>query len=232
MSNRTNTLYRNGVQQFTKIPPLAKGGWGDFPINSFMYYVVIIVVFLCATTAPAADIYCFDDGETRYFTNTPGPGRTKVRLPLAGLKKQKAYGYKSMPVSYKTTYEPVIASAGKLYDVDPDIIRAVIKAESNYNERAVSPKGALGLMQLMPGTARDMGVGDVFDPEQNIHGGVRYLSELLGALNQDLPLALAAYNAGPARVFVQKKIPPIRETRSYVERVLGLYRNLKERNTL
>lgn len=116
--------------------------------------------------------------------------------------------------------------------MDPDIIRAVITAESNYNEQAVSPKGALGLMQLMPMTAREMGVEDAFDPVQNIYGGVRYLSGLLDTLNDDLPLALAAYNAGPSRVLEQKRIPPIPETLSYVERVLNLYRNFKGRNAL
>ncbi len=109
-------------------------------------------------------------------------------------------------------------------DLDPDLIRAVIKAESNFNPQAVSRKGALGLMQLMPLTARDMGVADPFDPEENIHGGARYLYELLRMSGQNLLWALAAYNAGPARV-AQKGIPE--ETRNYVKTVLSHYRKYK-----
>ena len=178
----------------------------------------------------AAEIYCFrDNGGVNYYTNVPGPGRTKVRLPLIGEKRHKA---KLNPDRGDETYEPVISSASRYFVVDADIVRAVIKAESNYNPRAVSPKGAMGLMQLMPDTAREMGVADLFDPEANIHGGVKYLSQLLGLLNGDLPLVLAAYNAGPLRVVGKNRIPPIPETRNYVERVLKYYKNLKGRNTL
>jgi len=175
-------------------------------------------------------VYCFqDNGGAKYYTNAPGPGRTKVRLPLGGGKGNKV---KFNPGRQNETYEPAISYASQIFSVDSDIVRAVIKAESNYNPRAVSPKGAMGLMQLMPGTAREMGVADPFDPEANIHGGVRYLSQLLELLNGDIPLVLAAYNAGPLRVVGKNRIPQIPETRNYVEKVLKYYNYLKGRNAL
>jgi soluble lytic murein transglycosylase-like protein len=123
-------------------------------------------------------------------------------------------------------YEPMIITASQRYSVDPNLVRAVIKAESNFNHRAVSPKGAMGLMQLMPETAQKMAVANPFNPEENIHGGVRYLSELLQLLDRNLPLALAAYNAGPERVIGRNEIPSIEETRNYVQRVIMYYKNL------
>ena len=195
----------------------------------------ILLLSLFAAFGPAAamaDIYAFrGDGGVVYYTNVPGKGRFKVRLPLRG-EKEKARArakkeHKTMQVAsdhQKLTYEPVITTAGELFAVDPDLIRAVIKAESNFNPWAVSHKGAAGLMQLMPGTAEDLGVADPFDPVENIHGGTKYLSQLLDALNGNLPLALAAYNAGPLRVIEKNRIPPIPETRDYVARVLRYYK--------
>jgi hypothetical protein len=187
--------------------------------------------FLAASgSVPAmADVYMFrDDGGSVYFTNVPGAGRFKVRLPLkeetAGVKKNlKAVARQIAPDTTKLVYEPVIATAGELFAVDPHLIRAVIKAESNFNPQAVSLKGASGLMQLMPATAEDLGVADPFDPVENILGGTKYLSRLLDALDGNLPLALAAYNAGPLRVIGKNRIPHIPETRDYVERVLRYY---------
>ena len=124
-------------------------------------------------------------------------------------------------------YEPLIVQASTKYSVDPDIVRAVIKVESNFNNHAVSPKGAQGLMQLMPQTARELGVADPFEPESNIHGGVLYLSRLLDTLNGNLALSLAAYNAGLERVIARKEIPAISETRNYVKQVMSQYSKLK-----
>jgi soluble lytic murein transglycosylase-like protein len=181
-------------------------------------------------TAITQDVYTFtEEGGATYFTNTPGPGRTKVRLPLLKKRSQiKKDRSRYAALHNRKDYEPAITEASRLYAVDPDLVKAVIKAESNYNSRAVSHKGASGLMQLMPGTARDMNVTDPFDPVANIHGGVRYLSQLLDVLKGDLPLALAAYNAGPARVIGSNRIPAIRETRNYVEKVLNYYQDLKD----
>jgi hypothetical protein len=202
-------------------------------INVFL----LVCITLFTTISVQADVYIFrDEAGKMYFTNLSGEGRVKVHLPLKKeIKKIKNSKSKTKDFSvdkHSVAFDRAIASASELFAVDPDIIRAVIKAESNFNPYAVSPKGALGLMQLMPGTAHEMNVMDPFDPVENIHGGARYLRQLLEFLNGDLPLALAAYNAGPSMVVWQNRIPPIRETRDYVERVLNYYKCLKERNSL
>jgi soluble lytic murein transglycosylase-like protein len=104
--------------------------------------------------------------------------------------------------------------------LDPDLVNSVIKAESGFNTRAVSPKGARGLMQLMPGTASQLGVPNAFDPQANVEGGTKYLRELLERYNFDLVKALAAYNAGPQRVEHFGGVPPYYETRAYVARIV------------
>ena len=188
---------------------------------------LFFLVFLFFASASAADFYYFTDEEgITYYTNIPGNGRAKISLPI---KKPIS---KSLPTTSldKEAYEPFITSASKRFAVDPDLVRAVIKAESNFNSQAVSPKGALGLMQLMPFTAKEMSVANPFDPEENIHGGVRYLSELLQLLNKNLTLALAAYNAGPERVIGRNEIPPIEETKNYVERVMEYYKGFKRKS--
>jgi hypothetical protein len=114
----------------------------------------------------------------------------------------------------------VVNRASGRYRLDPDLVTSVIKAESGFNVRAVSPKGAQGLMQLMPGTASRLGVPNAFDPQANVEGGARYLRELLEHYNFDLVKALAAYNAGPQRVEQYGGVPPYYETRAYVARVV------------
>ncbi len=121
----------------------------------------------------------------------------------------------------------LVRSAGETHGLDPDLIESVIRVESAGNPRAVSPKGASGLMQLMPETARELRVRDVFDPAQNVEGGTRYLRQLLDLYDHDLALALAAYNAGPQKVAVYKGIPPYRETRNYVSRVIRAFNKKK-----
>ncbi|MBI4644675.1 MAG: lytic transglycosylase domain-containing protein [Deltaproteobacteria bacterium] len=119
--------------------------------------------------------------------------------------------------------ERLISKYSQQYRVDPSLIRAVMRHESGYNSQAVSPKGAQGLMQLMPGTAALMGVQDPFDPEQNIAGGVGYLRRCLDRFQHNVPLAVAAYNAGPEAVAKYHTIPPYSETQSFVQNVLGTY---------
>jgi len=114
----------------------------------------------------------------------------------------------------------VVNQASGRYRLDPDLVNSVIKAESGFNVRAVSPKGAQGLMQLMPGTATQLGVPNAFDPEANVDGGTKYLRELLERYNFDLVKALAAYNAGPQRVEQYGGVPPYYETRAYVARIV------------
>ncbi len=121
----------------------------------------------------------------------------------------------------------IVHEASTKHGVDSDFIRSVIKQESAGNARAVSPAGARGLMQLMPGTASQLGVNDSFSPEQNVHGGTRYLRELLERYNGDAVKALAAYNAGPKAVDRYKGMPPYSETRQYVQRVILDYNKSK-----
>ncbi len=125
------------------------------------------------------------------------------------------------------TLNRYIQLAARYHQVDPLLIKAVIKAESNFDPNAISSKGAQGLMQLMPGTARDLEVDDPFDPMQNIYGGTKYLRYLLDNFNGNVELSLAAYNAGPGRVAPRGVIPDIPETRDYVAKVLENYRSYK-----
>jgi soluble lytic murein transglycosylase-like protein len=119
-----------------------------------------------------------------------------------------------------TSYASLIDEHARRHDVRPDLVRAVIQVESAFNPTAVSPKGAMGLMQLMPATARSLGVGNPFDPRQNVRAGVAYLRQLLDRYDNDEALALAAYNAGPGAVDrYNQSVPPYRETRAYVARI-------------
>jgi soluble lytic murein transglycosylase-like protein len=120
-----------------------------------------------------------------------------------------------------------IRDAAQLYQIPEELVRAVIAVESGFSPRAVSPANAKGLMQLMPATAQRMQVDDIFDPRQNIYGGVRYLRILANLFNGDLALTVAAYNAGEGAVLRYGGIPPYRETEDYVTRVVGLYRKYR-----
>jgi soluble lytic murein transglycosylase-like protein len=131
-----------------------------------------------------------------------------------------------------TEFADNISQASQLYNVDPAFVRAVIHAESAFNPLARSRKGAVGLMQLMPATAQDMGVRNLSDPKQNIHGGVKYLAKLLQNFNGDKTLAAAAYNAGPTAVTRYNGIPPFEETRTYVKRVNILSQRYKNQMLL
>lgn len=127
-------------------------------------------------------------------------------------------------------FDRLIAEAATTYGVDVDLIRAVIKAESNFNPRARSPVGAEGLMQLMPALQQDFGITDPFDPRQNVMGGVRYLAKLLDMHGGNVALALASYNAGPGNVARYGGIPPFRETRNYVRKIQGFLTSMTADN--
>lgn len=180
-------------------------------------------------TMPAsarADIYRYEDPDgTLHFTDAPTDKRFKVFM--RDIKKDKKLrtafklpGYARNPAEF----EPIIESCSLQYGVDKSLVKAVIHAESGYNPGAISPKGAQGLMQLMPKTAQGLKVADCFNPQDNIRGGVRYLKFLLDTFKGDESLALAAYNAGMGNVAKYGGIPPFPETRSYVSKVLS-YRN-------
>lgn len=125
-------------------------------------------------------------------------------------------------------YHSIIIEAANRYQVDPAIVKAIIMAESSYNPKAVSKKGAKGLMQLMPKTAAELGVKDSFNPVYNINGGVRYYKKMLNQFNGDVKLALAAYNAGSRKVKKYQGIPPFKATRYYIKKVFKYYQYYKK----
>ena len=125
-------------------------------------------------------------------------------------------------------YHDIIIEASRRHKVDPAIVKAIIMAESSYNPKAVSKRGAMGLMQLMPITAKEMGVENIFDPEHNINGGVRYYKRLLKRYRGDVHLALAAYNAGSENVKKYRGVPPFKAPRYYIRKVIKYYRQYKK----
>lgn len=127
--------------------------------------------------------------------------------------------------SSRRTYDPVIRKVAKKHGIEPELIHAIIRAESNYESTAVSPKGAIGLMQLMPTTGKAYGVNDFVDPEENIEGGTKYLKDLIKLYQGKTSLVLAAYNAGQEAVKRYKGIPPYPETRNYIKRIQSGYKN-------
>jgi soluble lytic murein transglycosylase-like protein len=151
-----------------------------------------------------------------------GPRLAGICLLLAGAALSAA----EVPQSPgRRTYDPVVRKVAKRHGIEADLIHAIIRAESNYESTAVSPKGARGLMQLMPDTARAYGVSDFFDPEQNIEGGTKYLKDLIKLYGGKTGLVLAAYNAGQEAVKKYKGIPPYPETREYIKRIQAGYKN-------
>ena len=158
----------------------------------------------------------------------PPPANSRASIPApSGPAKFGSAKSGSAKFGPAPALDQVVNTASATYHLDPDLVNSVIHAESGFNSRAVSPKGARGLMQLMPGTANQLGVNDVFDPQANVTGGSRYLRELLERYDFDLVKALAAYNAGPDRVEQYRGVPPFRETRTYVSRIVHEY-NIKK----
>lgn len=195
-------------------------------IRSLSIIMVITGLVLIVQTASASSLYlCRDARGKKFYSNMPESGRcisySTRKLGSISLSG-KWPGYSSS--SYKNVrYHKQIDYWGKRYNIDPNLIKAIIRAESGFDRYAVSKKGAQGLMQLMPDTAREMRVSDPFNPEQNIAGGVRYLRKLLKMFNGNLVLSLAAYNAGPGQVKRAGGVPRITETRRYIQRVLNYY---------
>jgi soluble lytic murein transglycosylase-like protein len=185
---------------------------------------------LCAAgPARAERIYQYTDSSgVTVFTNiAPGAAKKAYRV-----QDKEGVARLSAPAEVVarrdvSTFDAVIAEACGLYKIPAALARAIIAAESNFDPKAVSPKGALGLMQLMPETAAAMFVEDAFDPKQNIHGGIRYLRILANMFEGDMVRIVAAYNAGPDAVRRAGGIPEIAETQEYVRRVIRLYFSFK-----
>ncbi len=167
----------------------------------------------------------------RYILHLKG-GVAEVPLnEIVGIEPEDIFEPIEMPLTDKTPFERVIRAAAQRYDIDADLIHCVIAVESNFNPKAVSFKKASGLMQLLPQTAAQYGVKNIFDPEENVNAGTRYLKELL-AKYHDLTLALAAYNAGPERVDQYgRRVPPYLETMKYVQRIAKSYAKIKSQTT-
>ncbi|MFA5240783.1 MAG: lytic transglycosylase domain-containing protein [Sulfuricella sp.] len=182
-----------------------------------------------------ADIYAYTaaDGSVS-LSNVPADSR--FRTFVFERNRADAPAFTSAPARQpliragKVRFERMVEEVARAHGLEGALLHAVISVESQYNPRAVSRKGAAGLMQLMPATARRYGVSDSFDPAQNLHGGAKYLRDLLTLFNSDMSLALAAYNAGENAVIRHgNRIPPFRETRNYVPRVLDYYRQYRVR---
>jgi Transglycosylase SLT domain len=168
-------------------------------------------------TADGASFVDVPTAEIEHFEAAPEIPASGSRLSASGALTPRTHGF-TQPGPLNL--DDVVQSASGRYRLDPDLVNSVIKAESGFNVRAVSPKGAQGLMQLMPGTALQLGVPNAFDPQANVEGGTKYLRELLERYNFDLVKALAAYNAGPQRVEQFGGVPPYYETRAYVARIV------------
>jgi len=212
--------------------------------------VISFSLAAAALTAPArADIYaCPAEDGTIHYTNVrpSGPAGQQCRVLVRQQESQPqttnraTSGARARPRPSQVRsrdprryqrYDAFIHEAAQLYELPPSLIRAVIRVESDYNHQVISHAGAQGLMQLMPRTATSMGVRNAFDPRQNILGGTRYLRILANLFNGDLVLTIAAYNAGEGAVTRYRGVPPYRETRRYVGRVLRHYYAFRARDT-
>lgn len=189
--------------------------------ESLRLAMVAAGLWLVAAAPADAQIYTWRDANGNLvLSDRPHAGAelTTFAVPKAeSVRVTRAISDRAEP------YEDLIVGHATLNNIRPDLVRAVIQVESGFNPRAVSPKGAMGLMQLMPGTARLLKVRNAFDPEENIRGGVSYLRQLLDRYDGDERLALAAYNAGPLAVDRHgQDVPPFRETQNYVSKISGL----------
>ena len=176
-----------------------------------------------------ADIFAFtDERGVAHFTNMPQIDRRYKLIRREGPPSARPIQTWMPSDAEMQKFASYIDTAGRSNGIDAALIHAVISAESGYNPNAVSRKGASGLMQLMPDTAKRYGVQNVFDPAQNIHGGTRYLKDLLALFNGDLTLAIAGYNAGENAVIrAGRRIPPYSETVAYVPKVIDYYHRFR-----
>ena len=196
-------------------PPRGREAWATTmrrAAATFLFFLFLLPV------AASADIYRYvDENGITVFTDNPAHTGYKVHIRDRG-------SFRLASVGGYYPYRDVVVEACTLYRMDEALIRAVMEVESDYNRYAVSYAGARGLMQLMPQTAQHLGVRNIWDPRQNVHGGTVYLKGLLKRFSGNVELALAAYNAGLNAVLEYGQIPPYPQTQNYVRKVMGLYR--------
>jgi soluble lytic murein transglycosylase-like protein len=190
-----------------------------------MYSKILTFIFVCLFpfyVYPAIYSYVDDNGNQHFTNMIPVGKKYNVVIP----ERNKIISTKDIDNSL---YDKLIIHHSKIHGVDPSLVKAVMKAESNFNPYAVSHKGAQGLMQLMPDTAKLMRIDNPFDPDENIKGGTKYLKLLEEIFEGNLELMLAAYNAGPSKVMEHNmNVPPIEETRNFIKRVKFYYNKLKK----
>ncbi|HWR59081.1 MAG TPA: lytic transglycosylase domain-containing protein [Thermodesulfovibrionales bacterium] len=196
-------------------------------MNRMALVIKALIVLMLAASAAEADIYRYiDDNGVVCYTDAPLNRKAEKIMrtgPSVGQNSPSAPQKNTQTYSHQRDFTGIVADKATKYAIDPSLVHAVIKTESNGNPYAVSKKGAMGLMQLMPMTANDLQVSNPFDPEDNIDGGTKYLKYLIDKFKGDLTLALAAYNAGPKLVEKRRAVPEISETKQYVKKVLSLY---------
>ena len=187
-------------------------------MKSFFIGVISIFCMMFLLVSPLyADIYVYvDNSGVLHFTNTPTSSKN-YRVYLKERPK------KILASNLTDLYDHVISEASKRHGVSFSLLKALIKTESNFNPQAISSAGARGLMQLMPENIKSLKIKNPFDPRENIMGGARYLKQLIDRFGGKLPLALAAYNAGPGIVEQYQRIPPFRETENFVQQVMKYY---------
>ncbi|MBL0125523.1 MAG: lytic transglycosylase domain-containing protein [Betaproteobacteria bacterium] len=206
------------------------------PRSIFLRAVSVCLALACVLASAiyasdsSANIYSFkDENGITHFSNMPHLDRRYklvYRIPTNGQFRPNAWSASAPSAVDISRLVPIIDNAARAHGLDPKLVHAVIRAESGYNANAVSSKGAVGLMQLIPATAQRYGVQDSYDPGQNIQGGTRYLRDLLKMFNGNMELAIAGYNAGENAVIrAGNRIPPYPETMAYVPKVLSFYRS-------
>jgi soluble lytic murein transglycosylase-like protein len=201
----------------------------------FFLRITLAVLGLCVPLACLAEagVYAFvDDQGEMHLSNVPDNERYRKldteSAPAGGEARDVLALSGAADAGVRHRYGAVVAQVADRYGIEAALLHAVISVESGYNAKAISKRGAAGLMQLMPATARRFGVADVFDPADNVRAGAQYLTELLKLFDNDIRLALAAYNAGEAAVIKYgRRIPPYRETTAYVPRVVGFYEKFR-----
>jgi soluble lytic murein transglycosylase len=190
---------------------------------SKIFVLIPIIILIAIVSSVHADIYMYiDDNGVMHFTNAPTSNQYDYKVYI---KERTA-----ISTNFHSTnkYDDFISDASREFDVDSRLLKAMIKAESDFDPRAISRKGAMGLMQIMPENFKMLNLENPFDPWQNIRAGAQYFKKLYERFNGKLALSLAAYNAGPTAVDRYKSIPPYQETEEYVRRVLRYYQTFKQ----